>query len=340
MADEVRVWQVGKDNKLADVHPTKLDLENRIEKWIKQDISVLQPNLFVIGEQVRTAYGKYIDLLCIDSEGSLVIVELKRGMTPREVTAQALDYASWVKELGVEKISEIALAHLPSGETLESAFLAKFDTELPDTINSHHSMLVVASEIDDSTQRIIRYLSEAGIDINAVQFHMFHTDGGQEFLARTFTVDKEEAQLNVNRNPANKRTWASRSLDEILAACTNSTEKEFFKSAIEQGQRTNARGTWLAYPSSGTIRWYLRPRREYATVIQKGRFTDDEEQWTKGLANADLSERRKGNELKVRLRTKADFDFFSEFVHRDISSFNWLTKAASEEDDDEDTEGQ
>ena len=91
MADEIRVWEVGRADELAEIGRSKLDLEERIENWIARDISVLDPNLLVIGEQVLTAFGKYIDLLCIDPKGNLVIVELKRDKTPRDVVAQSLD---------------------------------------------------------------------------------------------------------------------------------------------------------------------------------------------------------------------------------------------------------
>ena len=47
------------------------------------------------------------DLLGIDSEGNLVIVELKRDKAPREVVAQLLEYAAWANEL-VRRNSEIA----------------------------------------------------------------------------------------------------------------------------------------------------------------------------------------------------------------------------------------
>ncbi len=78
------------DDNLKEISRTKLNREERIEKWIKGDIALLAPDLLVIGQQVPTAYGKFIDLLCMDDEGGLVIVELKRDKTPREVTAQAL----------------------------------------------------------------------------------------------------------------------------------------------------------------------------------------------------------------------------------------------------------
>jgi RecB family endonuclease NucS len=102
MGAEVHLWRVGDDDQLIEVGRTPLDLESRLEKWLERDISILDPALLVIGRQVQ-ATGGPIDLLCIDGEGDLVIVELKRHRTPREVTAQALDYASWVAGLSTTR---------------------------------------------------------------------------------------------------------------------------------------------------------------------------------------------------------------------------------------------
>jgi len=196
MPEEVRLWEVNKDD-LREITRAKLDKETRIEKWVMGDISLLNPDLLAIGQQVPTAYGKFIDILCMDSDGGLVVVELKRDKTPREVTAQALDYASWVKTLNAEEIREIASEHF-RGEALESAFEKKFDKPLPEVLNEHHSMVVVASKIDESTERIIRYLSEAGIAINAVRFAFYQSTDGREFLSRTFTVSPEEAGRTIS----------------------------------------------------------------------------------------------------------------------------------------------
>jgi hypothetical protein len=213
MGEEVRVWQVGADDQLTEVGRSKLDLEERIEKWLAQDISVLDPNLLVIGQQVETAFGKLIDLLCMDATGNLVIVELKRDKTPRDVTAQAIDYASWVKDLEAEDIQLIAGEYFKkkgTNLTLEAAFGAKFKTDFPEVINEHHAMRVVASEIDDSTERIIRYLSETyGVDINAARFHFFTAAGGGQLLVRTFTVALEQAETNITKGPGKRRPPAT-----------------------------------------------------------------------------------------------------------------------------------
>src|SRR5437762_2911787 len=65
------------------------------------------PHWMIIGRQVPTPWGKFIDLLCIDGEGKIVVLELKRDKTPREVVAQALDYGSYVKTIQADELRRI-----------------------------------------------------------------------------------------------------------------------------------------------------------------------------------------------------------------------------------------
>lgn len=44
MADEVRVWKVTGGDALEEIQAASLSLEERIEKWITQDICLLQPD--------------------------------------------------------------------------------------------------------------------------------------------------------------------------------------------------------------------------------------------------------------------------------------------------------
>ncbi|RLG19778.1 hypothetical protein DRN74_06385 [Candidatus Micrarchaeota archaeon] len=115
MPQDIRLWAIEKGDSLKEIRRSRLDWEERIEKWLEQDISIVSDDLLVIGRQVETDFGGLIDLLCLDRTGDLVIVELKRDKTPREVTAQALDYASWVKELSSERVTEIASKYFGGG---------------------------------------------------------------------------------------------------------------------------------------------------------------------------------------------------------------------------------
>jgi len=190
---EVRIWKILQDN-LFEIDKSKLDLEERLENWIASDISIIDPNLLVIGRQVETDFGGVIDLLCIDEEGDLVIIELKRDKTPREITAQILDYASWVKHLSPERIQNIAESYLTS-KNFEEAYNSRFNEEVPESLNEEHRMLVVGSQIDSSSRRIIAYLSETyGVAINAVTFNYF-TEAENEYLAQTFLIEKDTTQI-------------------------------------------------------------------------------------------------------------------------------------------------
>ena len=183
MPDEVRLWRVGVGESLSEIKRAKLDFEKRLEDWLESDISMLDPNLLVIGRQVETEISGPIDLLCIDAAGDLVIVELKRHKTPRDVTAQALDYASWVDGLSRERVTEIAEPHL-KGVSLEEAFRTRFGAEIPETLNGEHSIVIVGSVIDESTERIIRYLSgRHGVRINAATFQYFKDPVAGELVA-------------------------------------------------------------------------------------------------------------------------------------------------------------
>jgi hypothetical protein len=207
MAEEVRIWRIQSGNKLQELQRSKLDLEQRLEDWLDEDISVLSDDFLVIDRQTQTAFGGLIDLLCLNKKGDVVIVELKRDKTPREVTAQVLDYASWVKDLSREKILDLADKYLnKKGHSLEEAFRKRFEADLPEVLNGSHSMLVVASEIDDSSERIIKYLSdEYGISINVATFQYFRTNDGEELLARLFLIEPSQVEYKTQTKGASKR---------------------------------------------------------------------------------------------------------------------------------------
>lgn len=77
---------------------SSLAKEQLLEDMIVADPRVLSDEWMLIGRQEDNGFGGRIDLLAIAPDGSLILIELKRGRTPREVVAQALDYAGWVEK--------------------------------------------------------------------------------------------------------------------------------------------------------------------------------------------------------------------------------------------------
>ena len=188
---EVRLWEVIDEDTLREIPGSQIAFEVRLEDCLAKDISLLDPNLLVIGRQVRTDFGQAIDLLCLDNIGDTVVVELKRGQTPRDTAAQALEYASWVRGLAHDDILEIADSHFQNADSLKMAFEERFETKLPDELNLGHRMLVVAGSIDARTERIVRYLSDMNVPINLATIQHFTGDGGKSFLAQVYLIEPD-----------------------------------------------------------------------------------------------------------------------------------------------------
>lgn len=222
MPQDIKIWGIDGENRLKEIKRSPLDLEKRLETWIENDICILSEDYLIIGRQVLTDFNKYIDLLCLDLNGDIVIVELKRDTTPRDVVAQALDYASWINDLSRDKIFEIANEYFKNTKSLEQAFKEKFGKDLPEVLNANHSMLIVASTIDPSTERIVQYLSEKyGVGINVIQFQ-YHNQEGKEFLSRVFLLEPE----TVESRQSSKRKTPT--LDQLKDKATENGVGEIY----------------------------------------------------------------------------------------------------------------
>ena len=179
-------------SRLREVSQSNLDLEDRLENWLADDPSILGLDLLIVGRQVVTEHGCRIDLLAQDVDANTHVLELKRDRTPRDIVAQVLDYAAWVKDLGYDDLDAICQKY--AGRPLSDHFADHFSGGIPETVNADHSLVIVASELDDASERIVGYLSEdRGLPINAIFFQYFNSDG-HELLGRAWLRDPEEMQ--------------------------------------------------------------------------------------------------------------------------------------------------
>ena len=194
MAIKQAIWRVAASPVLLP--GASLPSEKGLEDMIVAAPQILSDEWMLIGRQEYTAAGGRIDLLAIAPDAGLVLIELKRGRTPREVVAQAIDYASWVQGLTSADISGI-YQRFKSGRSLAADFRAAFGQPLDeDSLNANHQIVVVSAELDDSSERIVRYLNDRGVAINVLCFQVFD-DGQGQLMSRAWLLDPVRAQPGV-----------------------------------------------------------------------------------------------------------------------------------------------
>ena len=179
---------------------SSLAKEQLLEDMIVAAPSLLSDEWMLIGRQEDTGLGGRIDLLAIAPDASLVLIELKRDRTPRDVVAQALDYAGWVEKLHAEDIAAIYSRFAPSknlAEDFQHCFGYSLDEDL---LNQTHQIIIVAGSLDDSTERIVAYLSERDIPINVLCFQVF-SHGTEQLLSRAWLLDPVRTQVNAATTP-------------------------------------------------------------------------------------------------------------------------------------------
>ena len=216
MAVEMAIWRMTEAGPRHLVS-SPLDSEQRLEDMLAEDPGMCGMDLLVVGRQVRTRYGGYIDLLALDADGRAHVLELKRDRTPRDVVAQTLDYGSWVQDLGVEDLEQIYLDHHDGETDLGEAFAERFDSPLPDVVNADQQFTIIASELDQTSDRIVEFLAESyGVPINAVFFRHFR-DEDRDYLARTWLLDPQPDGDTTQRPSRRKsRPWNGRDFYCVL----------------------------------------------------------------------------------------------------------------------------
>ncbi|MEZ4592140.1 MAG: hypothetical protein R3D55_13510 [Chloroflexota bacterium] len=187
--------------KFAD-HYQEHDLEN----WLAQNPHVLTDGepLLIISRQPATPFSGVPDLIGLDADGNTVVIELKRGRPPRDVLAQALEYAAWLATLSGDEIERLANQYLQP-RSLAEAWQATFAGEVGEgdeetavslpanlQLNSHQRIFVVVEGNDDRITAVARYLRTLGVDMNLLEFRYYRIKSGEEMLDFELTVGPEQ----------------------------------------------------------------------------------------------------------------------------------------------------
>ena len=243
----MRVFSVGSDGAFTEYEQLPFDVDHEeavLEKWLESnpDGILEDGRILITGRQVRTDLGGFIDLLGIDREGNVVVVELKRDRTPRDVIAQALEYAAFGARLDVDALEGILRVY----EGDESLNLAErhrdyFGTDPSEAVafNKDQHIVVVGQKVTPAIRQTALFLGSKGIEVTCIEFTFFEAAGGGRLLSQEIVVGREQAKPR-------------RVISEPLPVVS---EGEFLKSCDEDGRAVFSRILDLARRNSMSIHW-------------------------------------------------------------------------------------
>ncbi len=195
----MRIYSITPDDEFkeyAEIEFKDEHQESILESWLENNPEKIIENgaLLIIGRQVTTNLGGFIDLLGIDRQGDLVVIELKRDRTPRDTLAQSLEYASFAEKLGYEQLDEIFRNY--SGD--EALNLAQYHREYFNLIsdeavvfNNDQRIVIVGRRVTPEIRQTSAFLRKKGVRVTCLEFTFFRADGGLRLLSTNIVVGNE-----------------------------------------------------------------------------------------------------------------------------------------------------
>jgi len=198
----MRVFGINDKGEFKEFLKTRFDLDHEeavLEEWLEAnpDGFLDDDKVLIIGRQVTTNLGGFVDLLGLDREGNVVVVELKRDRTPRDTLAQALEYASFAEQLDTEQLEAVLHRYLSDESVNVAEYHRRYfelDVDAAVAFNKDQRIVIVGQRITPEVRQTARYLGGKGLQVNCVEFTFFETDGGRKLLSQEVVVGKEASR--------------------------------------------------------------------------------------------------------------------------------------------------
>ena len=199
-------YRIDPEGRFINFEPKKAqDLEAQLEEALeKNDHVVLAPDrVLFIGRQVATDLNKAIDLLAVDGRRRLVVIELKKDRTPRDMVAQALEYAAFVRHLTYDALNSMAVSYFSRSDLPWGSLAEAHQEVFPDQIeegtsvisndewNKSQIIVLVGQTIAPDIMAVSRYLRDHDIDVRVLQLVYFESSSGERLVSTQIVVGDE-----------------------------------------------------------------------------------------------------------------------------------------------------
>lgn len=248
-----------KQDDMRRVPESDLESEANLEQRLvrTQGATIGGVDIMYVGRQGSPGEGGIFDILGVDERGDTVVVELKRDRAPRDIVAQALEYASEIRNVDYAYLDDqyrtfIGEEYDGTGADdvppLRDAHASHFDLDEPLSereFNDEQRLVVVGSGFGDLALNMADFLRDHGIDVVAVEHVTYQTDDeGVELL----TTDAVRRPLSLEPTPSASSSSGSETPDyseilvplreRIVAALPQSTRVESPEEMTLRGNRT------------------------------------------------------------------------------------------------------
>ena len=178
-----------------------------IQEWIEKTPDILGEDLLIIAKELKLPSGSRLDLLAIDKSARLVIIELKRNDSGKDIDWQAIKYTSYCSNFLVDEIVSIYASYLNTDENEAKSKIEEFIDEEPEKLNHSQRIILVSKEYHSDVISAVLWLRDYGIAIECLRFKSFLDDNGELFVqpdkiiplpeAKDYIIKKEKKQREI-----------------------------------------------------------------------------------------------------------------------------------------------
>ncbi|MBL8064584.1 MAG: hypothetical protein JNM34_01875 [Chthonomonadaceae bacterium] len=176
-----------------------------LQRLIRDQIEIVGDNLLVVSEEFSSwpEAKRRIDLLAVDSDGSLVVIELKRTEDGGNMDLQAIRYAAMVSAMKFEQVVASFQEYLDKRNLPRDA-LQTLEDHLVDgvrgTFGSRVRIELVSADFSKELTTSVLWLNQSGLDIRCTRLRPYELDGRVLLDVQTIIPIPEarEYQLQLN----------------------------------------------------------------------------------------------------------------------------------------------
>ena len=228
---------------LREVDFAQLGLMERrdIQEWIEAHPDILGEDLLIIAKEFSgfDSTSERLDLLAVDSEGALVVIELKRDDSGVDAYWQAVKYASYLRRANVDTIAEMLADYAEiSTEEAGDRLLKHLDADDLESLNREQRIILASHRFAPEVTSAVLWLNEkfAGESlITCIQLTPYHDEDARSLYLQANTIiplpGEEEyiVQVGSKNIPVGKRSSIGEKLSQTFARNRGDEVSRFFR---------------------------------------------------------------------------------------------------------------